>query len=840
MTRALASPSSHAAPNLPAARLRPSPPGVRLSCAALAVRLGCATLTSAALTPLLGAAHAQAAATVQSQVPAGPLAEALSRFALQAGVAIVVDADRLAGRATPGLTGAVTVAEGFRRLLEGSGYQARATAAGYVLVQAPPAPAAAVPPPPVKPDSAVALPGLKVSATVEHDITRNLGSAVQAGALGALAQKDAPFSTAVVTSQQIQEQAPQKLGDLFVQDASVSDNSGAYTAWSTYLTVRGMELDWQNSYRIDGKPYLGYTVTLPYEHMEQVELLKGATGFLYGFGAPGGMLNYVTKKPTATRLRSVSLGLASDRIVRFNADLGGRLRDTLGSDGLGYRLDATHESGRTANDGSIQRSSALLALDARLGDRLSWDLQAFYQDRLTEDTEPGMSTRAMGNRLPAPIRNDRTLVGPGNYVDNQFGFLATGLTYRLNDDWQVQTHFSQSYSKTRRNESILYLQNAAGDYVDARADYGERYQYSYGDAMLQGRLSTAGMTHHLVAGLSWQQQRNDDSRNAVWIPQQGTGRFGVQNTTRYDSIGAFDSLGLYRLTEVTHKALFASDRVELNDRWSVLGGLRWIQYEKLNWNGAGQATAPYRENGIVTPTLALMFKLAPGTLAYASYVESLQQGATVPSLPVYTNASQMLNPLMSRQWELGIKKDGSDWAATAALFRVAKTTEYDRSCGTDCLTKVQEGRSTFQGLELGATARLDSAWSLGANLMLLDAEYASSGEAAIDGQRVAGSPRRVATAQLAWRVAAVEGLQLRLGAKHTGRTPLRADNSVNLAGYTVASLGASYDTRLSGQPLTLRANINNLFDHEYWIFQYANYIKAGDARSFSLGATLNF
>lgn len=764
-------------------------------------------------------------------IPGGPLSSVLTRFSREAGVFLVGAGSAAENKTSPGLKGEYTVQAGFAALLAGTGLEAVLQADGsYGLRPAPAASAA---------DSAgeaTRLPPVQVTASAAFDVTQNLGSTVRAGALGDAAQKDTPFSSTVVTKNQIQELAPQKLGDLFAQDASVSDNSGAYTAWSTFVTVRGMDLDWQNSYRIDGKPFLGYTVTLPYEHMEQVELLKGATGFMYGFGAPGGMLNYITKKPTDTPERSVSLGYASNSIVRANADMGGR----LGNNGvLGYRLDLTHEDGKSTNDGSLKRSSFLLALDARLTDRLTWDFQAIYQDRLTEDTEPTITTRLLGNELPDPVRNDEKLVGPGNYVDNDFGFAATRLTYRIDDAWQAQTSFSQSYSKTRRNESILNLQNVAGDYRDDRADYGERYQHSYWDAMLQGRLQIAGMTHNLVAGISWQKQRNDDSGNAVYIPGYGTGNLAIQNTNRYDSIGSFDSLGLYRLTEVAQKSVFASDRIELSERWSVLGGLRWIQYEKLNWDNTGALTTEYREDGIVTPTVALMFQVANGTMAYASYVESLQQGATVPSLPTYTNAGEMLDPLMSQQWELGIKKDSANWSATAALFRVSKTTEYDRSCGTDCLTKVQDGESVFQGLELGATARMGSAWSLGGNLMLLDSEYAS-GEAAIVGNRVAGSPRVLATAQLAYRVPQISGLQLRLGGKYTGKTPLRADDTLDLDGYTLASLGATYDTRVAGQSVTFRASVNNLFDNEYWMYQYSNYIKAGDPRAINLSAALNF
>ena len=63
---------------------------------------------------------------------------------------------------------------------------------------------------------------------------------------------------------------------------------------------------------------------------------------------------------------------------------------------------------------------------------------------------------------------------------------------------------------------------------------------------------------------------------------------------------------------------------------------------------------------------------------------------------------------------------------------------------------------------------------------------------------------------------------------------------MDVDGYTLAMLGATYDTQLSGQELTLRATLHNLFNHRYWMYQYSNYIKAGDPRSLHLGATLRF
>lgn len=798
----------------------------RLAPCPLALAVACALALASAHAPAVQAQGSAPAvgAQVAVDIPVQSLASALNELARQLDLQMSFPAGLVANRSAPSVSGSLTVRQALDQLLAGSGLEASVQGSSVVILEA------------ANSRSDTTLPVVTVNSPAVFGVTQNLDRPVAAGALGSITQREMPFSSAVVTDEQIQEQASQKLGDLFSQDAAVTDNSGGYTAWSTYLTVRGMDLDWQNSYRIDGKPFLGYTVTLPYDQMEQVELLKGASGFMYGFGAPGGIVNYVTRKPGNEPIRSVGLGYLGKSIVRANADIG----DRLGPDGaVGYRLGVTHEQGKTPNDGSIKRTSVLLALDARPTSRLTWDFQGLYQDRLTEDTEPTITTRLLGNQLPSPIRNDRKLVGPGNYVDNQFAFAATGLKYRINDNWQAQTNFSQSYSKTRRNESVLNLLDAAGNYRDDRADYGERYQFSYWDALLLGDQTIAGMKHHIVAGASWQQQRNDDSRNAVYIPGYGVGQLGVQNTVRYDSVGSFDSFGMYRLTEVTQQSLFASDRVELDQRWSVLAGLRWTRYQKQNWSSDGVAETPYRENGIVTPTLAVMANLSRDTMAYLSYVQSLQQGGTVPGLPIYTNRGDMLNPLKSKQWELGIKKDTARWSGSAALFRVQKSTEFDRSCGGDCMTRVQDGESVYQGLELAGTARLSNQWSAGGSMMFLDAKYAE-GEADIVDKRVAGAPRRVVAAQVAWRAPQVDGLQVRLGAKYTSATPLRVDNSIDLPSYTLVNLGATYDTRVAGQPVTLRANINNLLNREYWMFQYSNYIKAGDPRTVMLSATLHF
>jgi len=679
------------------------------------------------------------------------------------------------------------------------------------------------------------LPSVTVTGTAVDDTLQHLQVPVDGGALGSRSQLETPFSSSVVTSADIEARQVNKLGDVFMLDASVSDNSAASGAWASYLTVRGLDLDWQNSFRIDGKPFISYVTTLPYEQFERIDLLKGASGFMYGFGAPGGLVNYVTKKPTNEPVRAVTLGYTSKSLWRESVDLGGR----AGNDGwFGYRLNATHEEGTTNNDGRLKRDSISLALDARLTDKLTWDFQSIYQDRKASDAEPTITTSELtGQNLPSPVRNDNgRLVGNGTYSDNAFRFYSTGLKYEISPEWTLSTSYSQSSTKTRRNEEVLYLQDDLGNYDDARSDYGEAYQFNLWQAMAQGRFQTGSLKHDVVIGVSWQEQKNDYSlgnyANGGYPGKMGTGSLWTQNTNSFYSAGTINSLGLYRGAEITQKAIFASDTVQLSDRWSVLGGLRYTNYDQKAFTAVGAEYSSYKKNGVVTPTVALMYKLAPQTMAYASYVESLEQGTSVGI--GYANYGAQLNPLKSRQYEVGVKTENERWAATAALFRIERKAEYANAANE----LVQDGLSTYQGAELGASARLGSNWNVGGSVMLLDSEYKRG--AANIGNRVAGAPKFVAAARISYRVPQLPGLRISADAKYTGSTMLRPTNDIKVGGYTIVDIGATYDTQISGYDTTFRLAVNNVADKKYWMYQYADYIKAGDARSISLNATMRF
>ena len=138
-------------------------------------------------------------------------------------------------------------------------------------------------------DTAATLPAVSVSAT--KDTTVAQADTVSAGALGSRKQVDTPFSTRVVTSDEAQDLMAATANDLFKYDPAVSAISENGISENSMFTVRGMPIDTLNSIKVDGQTFPSWDTDLSLEPFEQVELLKGLSGFMYGFGSPGGIVN---------------------------------------------------------------------------------------------------------------------------------------------------------------------------------------------------------------------------------------------------------------------------------------------------------------------------------------------------------------------------------------------------------------------------------------------------------------------------------------------------------------------------------------------------------------------
>ncbi len=106
--------------------------------------------------------------------------------------------------------------------------------------------------------------------------------------------EEVPFSVNVVSQELIEQQQAINLEDALRNVSSVS-KFGSYGI-SDNINIRGFDIGLAGgpeNYRING-----VMVRTPYSnYVEEVQVLKGPNSILYGDVEPGGIINYVTKKP---------------------------------------------------------------------------------------------------------------------------------------------------------------------------------------------------------------------------------------------------------------------------------------------------------------------------------------------------------------------------------------------------------------------------------------------------------------------------------------------------------------------------------------------------------------
>jgi iron complex outermembrane receptor protein len=107
-------------------------------------------------------------------------------------------------------------------------------------------------------------------------------------------------SISVITKELIRDQGARDAQDLYRNISGVSVFSYAG------VTARGFRQQEIFYDGLRGDPNIGFTVPQLF-NIERVEFLKGPAGMLYGQTAPGGLFNYVTKKPSREFAGSVAL-----------------------------------------------------------------------------------------------------------------------------------------------------------------------------------------------------------------------------------------------------------------------------------------------------------------------------------------------------------------------------------------------------------------------------------------------------------------------------------------------------------------------------------------------------
>ena len=646
-----------------------------------------------------------------------------------------------------------------------------------------------------------------------------------------------PASVTVIAQKDMQDLQIRNLSDAVKLDASINDSYNA-VGYAEQFTIRGFKLDTNSSYRKDGVAIPGDT-QIPLENKERIEVLKGLAGLQAGVAAPGGVIDFIVKRPTSAPLRTVTVETRERGTLYGAVDLGGRLEDTR----FGYRINVAAERLRSYIKGADgNRKFISGAFDWQISPQALLQLDADYQDK-AQVTAPGFQLLSNGS-LPANVSADAMLnkqpwTHPVETVTSNIGLR---FQYAFNDDWHATLSANQHSFK--RDDYTAYPYGCSpegwmpvfcsnGDFSvwDFRS-LGETKKPLSAQAMIQGKFATGSLRHEVTVGVSYF-NRKDHAGKYVYK------EVGISNIYRPVIVAPSDRLtGPVRLVrDDKENAVFVQDIISLAPNWKLHGGLRHIDVDGYQY--VLKADKEIRaKHDFLLPNVSLVYTPLDNVSMYAAYSQGMEHGGTA-SIDE-NNANEELTPSRSKQIELGVKMDVTpDFMLAASLFQIRKGLEYVNAENYF----VRNGQAQHRGLELSAQGKATANLSLGASVTALNSQQSGTGDADCDGKRVPNVPAFKAAVHADYAVQQVAGLSVNGSWEYAGKKAFEYNNTTFVPSYNVFNLGAAWATRIAGTRAVLRASVNNVTDKFYWrdvTPEAGGYLFPGASRTFKLSAQFDF
>ncbi|TAM62181.1 MAG: TonB-dependent siderophore receptor [Rhodanobacter sp.] len=641
------------------------------------------------------------------------------------------------------------------------------------------------------------------------------------GSFGSAPLHDTPAAVSVITRDQIDDRQPRTLSELARSDAALGDNY-APVGYYQDIAIRGFVLDLATGYRLNDMTITGEQLT-PLEDKQRVEILKGLGGLEADVVAPGGLINYVSKRPAD--VRSATVGTDSHGSRYAAVDIGGWL-----SPRFGVRVNAAHEDMHSyVEHASGRRNFLSLAADWKISPNATLQLDTDYQ---TSGQRSVSGYQLLGGTA-LPSHPSRTRMLGFEPWQQPVGIAASNTTvrfnYRLSDAWSAQ--LSAGHSRSRINDNVafaygcffspvcasgatpgyFFAPNGDYDVYDFRSPDDTR-QNDEARAVLKGSFDTGTVSHEISLGAS-AFRRTLDQRPYVY-DYVGTANISEANPPFFAPSPNQPGPSARTLTSWQH-SLFALDRLHLGAHWQLLAGGRFVRLHERDYDSSGLLQRDTRLSKFLPQTALMWQPIAPLT-AYLSFSKGLALGGQAPYWA--SNGGTTLAPLLSRQVEAGVKYDWGDaLSLTAALYRIRQRYQFAQPDSTpEGFTFVQSGQEVHSGLELDAAGRVSPNLRLTASINLIRARAQNTGTPSYEGHQIVNVPRLRSAVYLDYRLPFAPQLSLLGGWRYAGTNPATPNGKISVPAYNVFDAGLRYDSQWHSHTLTWRLNVDNVFDHFYW------------------------
>lgn len=599
-------------------------------------------------------------------------------------------------------------------------------------------------------------------------------------------------SISVVTSQQIEDQGAQTLGQALNYTAGVVGQPFGADPRFDSPTVRGFEA--RGSQYVNGLRQLRDFGSPAFEvyGLQQVEVLKGPNSSLYGAGSPAGIINQVQKRAQDFDFSEAGLGYDSNDSAQTFFDL-----NRVASPTLSWRLTGILRDSKTQiRELTNERGYLGAALRYAPDDATTVDVIASY----TKDapiSPPGVPF-ALTQTGDGKALRDTYFGEPGfDDSDRDMANLGIEISHQLDNGWTLSQGFrAEQFDWTYTGHYVSGLTDD-GLSVARGANFQDESTTGLNlDTRLSNSITTGSVTHDLLLGLDIRQYDADTTTQFF---------FGQPIDASDPVYGGLPATPAWytSISDISQKqvGLYAQDEITVgNWRGSLAIRQDWTEQTGTKFTNFDGDTPIDQSDSATTGRVGLGYVLANGVMPYASYSTSFD-----PTIGIDDTTGETLDPTEGKQWEVGVKYQpaGFDGLFSAAVYDLTQQ-NLVRNLGQGRRRQVGEVRS--KGLELEATAALSAAWDLRASYAFNETEQKGGPE---DGLEMPNAPRHLASLWLDRDFG--NGLRAGGGIRHIGERKGDFGNTFDLDSVTLVDLAATY-TRGN---IEASVNLNNVTDEVY-------------------------
>lgn len=666
--------------------------------------------------------------------------------------------------------------------------------------------------------SSATLPAVKVRANTDGETAKGPVDGYLARRTATATKTDTalietPQSVSVVTADFIDTIGAKTVKDALTYTAGVDVATNGTDSRFDWLTLRGFDA-YTPGFYLDGLPMrnIGSWALWQIEPYgaERIELLRGPSSVLYGQSGPGGLINAVSKRPTAEPVRElrVELGEYQRRVIA--GDFAGAL-DDRGE--LLYRLTAL---GRDAEMPAGEMDDDRTFIAPSITWRPSTDTTLTLLSQYVR-TRAGVYTRglrAIGSLVPTPagtyLPTDTFTGEPAfNQFDQDQYAVGYEFEHRFNDVFTFRQNARATYLDTDLKQvqggSYLTVTTPAADPANFRIvrrnvfTSREKVRSNVIDTQLQAKVRTGQIAHTLLIGVDYQHGRFD----------QTTG-FGAGPTLdMYNPVygSPVNQPAPYQnsLTQTTQTGLYVQDQAKWG-RWAVTLGGRYDDAKAAFHDRLDNNNVTELPDHAFTGRAGIVYVHPSGLAPYFSYTESF-----TPTNQVDPLTGQVLDSETGKQYEVGVRYQPANSAQSysASIFDLRRQNYVTQNPVT--MMPEQTGEVTVRGFEFEATVRPLAGWNIvGAYAYTPKAEITQSSVPAEIGKQLMPVPENRASLWTDYRFDF--GLKFGVGARYSGSNHGKRETApAKVPAYTVFDAMAGYEF----ERWNLAVNVRNAGDKTY-------------------------